>query len=162
MVCFTDTICVGDKAERDCVILKASGKRFRIFSISFINNFLALLWNWHILVCCTVFNFFNSVLAPNPTLTDDVDKRFDSFFKSSFKSLYLKFTEVNTSGLTKRTIKALIISFNFSYRKNVSGRSDWNHFKNGSKSFTIQSENGKMHIKTGLWQASFNTMNLSG
>ena len=74
VVCFTDTICVGDNAESECVNWKASGECFRIFSISFINNFLALPWNWSILVCFRVFHSFNSVLAPNPTLTDDVDK----------------------------------------------------------------------------------------
>ena len=80
VVCFTDTIFVGKK-ERECVNWKASGECFRIFSISFINNFLALPWNWNILVCFRVFNSFNSVLAPNPTLTDDVDK--DSIHSSN-------------------------------------------------------------------------------
>ena len=81
VVCFTDTVCVGDNAERQCVNWKASGECFHIFSISFINNFLALPWNWDILVWFRVFNFFNSVLAPNPTLTDDVDK--DSIHSSN-------------------------------------------------------------------------------
>ena len=49
VVCFIDTICVTNNAER-YANLKASNERSRIVSISFINDFLAILWNWRMLV----------------------------------------------------------------------------------------------------------------